>query len=59
MYFKAQQEHLGQRIYMVGRCANNTPTEQESFERDHDLDDAPAAFRTHFIRSVMAMFTAN
>ena len=44
---------------MVGRRANNTPTEQEPFERDHDLDDPPAAFRTYFIRSVMAMFTAN
>ena len=45
---------------MVGRCANNTPTEQARvLNGDLDLDDAPAAFRTHFIRSVMAMFTAN
>jgi hypothetical protein len=44
---------------MVGRCANNTPTEQRVLNGDHDLDDAPAAFRTHFIRSEMAMFTAN
>src|SRR5271157_1389684 len=55
----SDEPHLGWRIYMVGRCPHQHADRARVLNGGHDLDDAPAAFRTRFIHSVLAMFTAN